>query len=307
MKKSFTTKDRILWLREHRQPTSYPFKNLKNIYQYNVIHRRNYSQATGDQPEVIPVVIYPDTYLNKSIILKDTKNKAGIYRWVNKVNGNTYIGSSVNLARRFKVYFDFSFLSARLKKSKSRIYSAILKHGYQNFQLEILEYCTKENAINREQYYIDLLNPEYNLNSTAGSRLGANISEESRAKMSAAAQGRKHTKETKNLISLANKGINNPNFGKIPSKETKALISLARLGKSFISDSIKTKMSEESGTALRILDLETNETSEFSSITRAAKAMGVTQPPLSRRVKNTEGPFIVKKRYQVEIVKPDKT
>jgi hypothetical protein len=65
---------------EHRQPTSYPFKNLKNIYQYNVIHRRNYSQATGDQPEVIPVVIYPDTYLNKSIILKDTKNKAGIYR-----------------------------------------------------------------------------------------------------------------------------------------------------------------------------------------------------------------------------------
>ena len=66
-------------------------------------------------------------------------------------------------------------------------------------------------------------------------------------------------------------------------------------------------MSEESGTALRILDLETNETSEFSSITRAAKAMGVTQPPLSRRVKNTEGPFIVKKRYQVERVKPDKT
>jgi group I intron endonuclease len=150
------------------------------------------------------------------------------------------------------------------------------------------------------------LNPEYNLNSTAGSRLGANITEESRAKMSAAAQGRKHTKETKNLISLANKGINNPSFGKIPSKETKALISLARLGKSFISDSIKTKMSEESGTALRILDLETNETSEFSSITRAAKAMGVTQPPLSRRVKNTEGPFIVKKRYQVERVEQDK-
>jgi hypothetical protein len=57
---------------------------------------------------------------------------------------------------------------------------------------------------------MDLLNPEYNLNSTAGSRLGANITEESRVKMRAAAQGRKHTEDTKNLISLANKGINNP-------------------------------------------------------------------------------------------------
>nr|YP_009364357.1 GIY-YIG endonuclease [Ophiocordyceps sinensis]ARF03391.1 GIY-YIG endonuclease [Ophiocordyceps sinensis]QDH07228.1 GIY-YIG endonuclease [Ophiocordyceps sinensis] len=246
--------------------------------------------------------MYPDAYSNKSIILKDTKNKAGIYRWVNKVNHKTYIGSSVNLGRRFKVYYDFSFLSVRIKKAQSHIYSAILKHGYYNFQLEILEYCAKENAISREQYYIDLLNPEYNLNSTAGSRLGANISNESRQKMSAAAIGRKHTEETKNLISLANKGINNPNFGKTHSKETKALISLARLGKSILSESVKAKMSEQSGTALRIIDLRTNETSEFTSITKAAKAMGVTQPPLSRRVKNSQGPFIVKKRYQVEKV-----
>lgn len=291
-----------MWFREHR-PTPYPFIDLKSICsKYNVIYRRNYSQVTSNQPKVIPVVMYPDAYSNKSIILKDTKNKAGIYRWVNKVNHKTYIGSSVNLGRRFKVYYDFSFLSVRIKKAQSHIYSAILKHGYYNFQLEILEYCAKENAISREQYYIDLLNPEYNLNSTAGSRLGANISNESRQKMSAAAIGRKHTEETKNLISLANKGINNPNFGKTHSKETKALISLARLGKSILSESVKAKMSEQSGTALRIIDLRTNETSEFTSITKAAKAMGVTQPPLSRRVKNSQGPFIVKKRYQVEKV-----
>ena len=131
-----------------------------------------------ESSSLIPVVTYPDAFLNKSVILKDTKNKAGIYRWVNKVNGNTYIGSSVNLGRRFKVYYDFSFLSVRIKKSKSRIYSSILKYGYSNFQLEILEYCTKENAISREQYYIDLLKPEYNLNSTAGSRFGSVHSEE---------------------------------------------------------------------------------------------------------------------------------
>jgi group I intron endonuclease len=200
------------------------------------------------------------------------------------------------------VYYDFSFLSVRIAKGKSRIYSAILKHGYSNFQLEILEYCTKENAISREQYYIDLYKPEYNLNPIADSRLGSKYSEESRLKMSKSAQGRKHTEQSKILLSLANKGINNPNFGKTHSKETKALISLARLGKNFLPESARDRMSENKGTALRVLDLKTNEISIYTSITRAAEAMGVTQPPLGIRVKNTQGSFIVKKRYQVEKV-----
>lgn len=293
-----------MWFREQK-PFSFSFSNLKRVYNYNPIYRRYYSQSscTNSQPKtIIPVVIYPDTFSNKSAILKDTKNKAGVYRWVNKINGNTYIGSSVNLGRRFRVYYDFSYLSVRITKSKSRIYSAILKHGYSNFQLEILEYSTKENTINREQYYIDLLKPQYNLNSIARSRFGSIHSQEARVKMSISAQGRKHTEETKNLISLATKGINNPNYGKTHSEETKALISLSRLGKSFISESIKAKMSEESGTALRVIDLETKESSLYTSITKAAKAMDVTQPPLSRRVKNTQGSFIVKKRYLVEKV-----
>jgi len=45
--------------------------------------------------------------------------------------------------------------------------------------------------------------------------------------MSKSAQGRKHSEQTKKLISLASRGINNPNFGKIHSEKTKALISLA--------------------------------------------------------------------------------
>lgn len=293
-----------MWLREHRPIHSslsykrYPFK-------VNLVNRRSYSQITNNQPRessVIPVVTYTDAFLDKSVILKGSKNKAGIYRWVNKVNGNTYIGSSVNLARRLRVYYDFSYLSVRIKSSKSLIYSAILKHGYSNFQLEILEYCTKENAISREQYFIDLCKPEYNLNPVAGSRLGSTYSEESRLKMSNSAKGRKHTEQSKSLLSLAKKGINNPNFGKTRSKETKALISLARLGKSFLLESTKDRMSKSTGTSLKVLDLKTNETSIYTSITRAAEAMGVTRPPLGRRVKNSQGSFVVKKRYQVEKV-----
>ena len=101
---------------------------------------------------------------------------------------------------------------------------------------------------------------------------------------------------------MATKGINNPNFGKTHCEETKALISLARLGKSILSESMKAKMSEQSGTALRVIDLKTNEISVYISITKAAKAIGMAQPPLSRRVNNTQGSFMVKKRYQVEKV-----
>ena len=38
------------------------------------------------------------------------------------------------------------------------IYSALLKYGYSNFSLEILEYCEAAEAVSREQYYLYLLN-----------------------------------------------------------------------------------------------------------------------------------------------------
>ena len=67
------------------------------------------------------------------------------------------------------------------------INKALLKYGYSatvvgppwngggpqpNFKLEILEYCDSENVIEREQYYLDLLKPEYNILQLAGSSLG---------------------------------------------------------------------------------------------------------------------------------------
>ena len=53
------------------------------------------------------------------------------------------------------------------------IYKALLTHGFENFTLEILEYCGPSELLKREQYYLDILNPEYNILKTAGSRLGA--------------------------------------------------------------------------------------------------------------------------------------
>ena len=58
------------------------------------------------------------------------------------------------------------------------ICNALLKYGYSNFMVEILEYCEPEDVISREQHYFDTLSPEYNILKVAGSRLGKKHSEE---------------------------------------------------------------------------------------------------------------------------------
>ena len=50
-----------------------------------------------------------------------------------------------------------------LKNNQSYIYNAILKYGHSKLSLTILEYCSPEKCLEREQYYIDLLKPEYNI------------------------------------------------------------------------------------------------------------------------------------------------
>lgn len=43
------------------------------------------------------------------------------------------------------------------------INKALLKYGYSGFMLDILEFCDKDEVIVREQYYLDLFKPEYNV------------------------------------------------------------------------------------------------------------------------------------------------
>jgi DNA-binding Lrp family transcriptional regulator len=65
----------------------------------------------------------------------------------------------------------------------------------------------------------------------------------------------------------------------------------------------KAGIMEKNSDARPFHDLSTNEIQEYTSINKAAKAMGVTQPPLSNRLKETQGSIIVKKRFVVEKVK----
>jgi group I intron endonuclease len=182
-----------------------------------------------------PRIIYNNSWLNKSNVLKENRGKSGVYRWVNKLNNETYIGSSINLTNRLGEYYSKKYL--KYKSNNSRINRALLKYGYENFDLEILEYCNKENVINREQYYLDLLNPEYNILKIAGSSLGFKHSSYSKLIMSNLKIGernnmfnKKHTKRTRESISLTMKG--RPKlFVHVVTDITRAKISKAHRGK----------------------------------------------------------------------------
>lgn len=119
----------------------------------------------------------------KKQILKDNKGKSGVYCLRNLINNKIYIGSSNNLSNRFYDYYSVKCLE---QASYMYIYRALLKYGYSNFSLEILEYCDVKDLLEREKFYFKLLKPEYNIcKEPASPMLGRTHSEETLAKMSA--------------------------------------------------------------------------------------------------------------------------
>jgi hypothetical protein len=165
-----------------------------------------------------------------------------------------------------------------LKKGNSIIYNSLLKNDYSNFSLEILEYCEPSNCLEREQYYIDLLKPKYNLSLTA------------RAPMT----GRNHSELTKIKISVAQTGEGNSFYGKIHNEET-----LKKMGE----DRKGCPRPEGSGRPsqkIEVFDLTTDIKTTYDSISDAARALGEKISGISMYLKrNTDksfkGRYIIKK------------
>jgi group I intron endonuclease len=113
-------------------------------------------------------------------------------------------------------YLSISYLERSIKKNRSRIYRALLRYGSSAFSLEILEYCEPSSAVLREQYYLDLLKPAYNILTTAGSLLGFKHSEETIDKIKSKLKGRIFTPE--HLEKLAGRILTVEHKAKIKAK-----------------------------------------------------------------------------------------
>lgn len=247
---------------------------------------RYFSSESGKNNSIInPKVIYNNCDTQKNQILKENKNKAVVYRWINKIKNKTYIGSSIDFTTRLYKYYSLK----HLMENNTPIHNALLKYGYSNFSLEILEYCNVKNTILREQYYFDILKPEYNILEKAGSSLGfkhspetinfyrneREVSEETRKNLSLAATGRILTEEDKDKISKKRTGIK-------LLEETKAKISRATT--SLIGISVLVK------------NINTQVEIEYKSLTEAAKAINVSRTAVAKALSSGK---VLKKLYIV--------
>lgn len=115
---------------------------------------------------------------------------AVVYKIENLKNGKIYVGSSSKFEKRKKRHIE------DLKSGKHHckpLQSAVKKYGIDNFVFHVLDKFECYNVrqiLEREQYYIDLLKPEYNICKIAGSQLGTKRSEEFRKRCSELTKGK---------------------------------------------------------------------------------------------------------------------
>lgn len=157
-----------------------------------------------------------------------------------------------------------------------------------------MENCEPKEVVKREQYWIDLICPEYNLSPTAGSTLGVPVSVEARAKLRAAQLGKSHTLETRQLMSETRKGSNNPMFGCHHDDVTKAKLSAALKGPLSplygvprSSDTIALMRANHPHTK-RVYQYDQDRVtliSQYDSIRKAAKLTGISRNYISLCIK----------------------
>jgi hypothetical protein len=170
------------------------------------ISRRGFH--TLPQP-VTALKVYANADLQKLEILGDNKGKSGIYCFTNLTSGKKYVGSSVNLGRRFSQYFNVNYLT---RQSYMTICKSLLKYGYSDFSLEVLDkkiyiyflikyiyfiYCDSSELLTREKHFMGLIKPEYNISMEPSHPfLGLTHSDETRAKLSAFFKGKVYPERT---------------------------------------------------------------------------------------------------------------
>jgi group I intron endonuclease len=178
----------------------------------------------------------------------------GIYAIRHIESGRCYVGSSVNFSRRWIEHR--RKIKAGTHPARHMLH-AFQKYGADAFAFVILEECdvsSEATRIERENHWMSVLKPVFNVAPVAGSVLGLKRSDEAKANMSKAQKGRvsnlrgiPRTQSVKDAIGAAHKGRSKtdehranlsaslmgrigPRKGVTLSEETKAKISRNRSG-----------------------------------------------------------------------------
>ena len=155
-------------------------------------------------------------------------------------NGKMYVGvTSQPLQKRWLNGYGYT--------RSTHFFNAIQKYGWDNIKHEVLlEGLSKGEASLAEKLFIgywDLTNRDKGYNIKEGGVSNARHSQETKDKISKANKGKCHTDEAKLKMSIARRGKPGTNLGKPRSQETKAKISKALMER-IISEETRQKMSD---------------------------------------------------------------
>jgi group I intron endonuclease len=168
---------------------------------------------------------------------------AGIYYITNKVNGHKYVGSSVDIEKR---WIDHKCALKGGRHHSIYLQRAWDKYGEENFEFKIMAYTDPDKAVVLEDFILQNFFDRFEYNIAEGapaSMLGRHLSEEHKQKISKSHIGKHRSEETKRKISKAQSGENNYWYGKHRSEETKRKMSESLAGRIF-SEEHKRKISE---------------------------------------------------------------
>lgn len=91
--------------------------------------------------------------------------KSGVYAIINNTTGDCYVGSSIDINRRFR---DHTRELGKGKHHSWELQRAVDILGIDNFSFRVLEFCVYDSLLPTEQKFIDELKPIYNITRVAG-------------------------------------------------------------------------------------------------------------------------------------------
>lgn len=223
--------------------------------------------------------INPCEARKNKLIFKDNNKKSGIYMFTNKLNNKRYVGSAIDLNKRISRYFQNYYLTHERYKN-ILILKAIRKYGINNFYISIIEYTDNNRLIliEKEQYWIDSIKPEYNILQRAKNSLGYLHSKEAKLKISVKKLGKEVNLDIRQRISSSLKI--SKLVGHKHTLETKLKFSQIASNRKF---------DPHKGLFILVKDITTGIIKEYKSVREAAKDLKADTRSIRSRFANEEG------------------
>jgi hypothetical protein len=112
--------------------------------------------------------VFSNLLENKRLILSILKGVSAVYMFKCLLTGDSYVGSAVNLSRRFSEHMMGKNSTPHLQNATSSKW----KYGIGSFAFIVLTIIEPSMLVAWEQLAIDLMKPQYNILQVAGSLLG---------------------------------------------------------------------------------------------------------------------------------------